>query len=395
MKRKIVYCEMSFLLSFLKNRPIDDDFDDHRDDCWKGLGRFLKRSDLVVNVTKEDFIQKCECSTDNADEDRVITFLKSVIKKSADGEIDLSFKDKFLDLYTISGQDLGDSELNAVFLTDSEKSFCQEKSREYGVIVLNKEGLYNSIHLFKDSGIAFPNRTAKKWNFLNSLNQNLPQLNNNNSILIADNFIFSDSKDGFDVIISPYQDKIEYNLKPIFKSLLPEYLAEGLKFEISVFSDIDNWNLENAYNYIYSIIRRLRPRLRFSLTLYNHVKKYFHDRSIVTNSVWIGCPGGFDVFDSQGNIRKPTNVTITFPLFSKDINWANDTFLNFIKSAKKVIQRNPIPGKNIWGNEERKNRIVSYFTADEVTEVTRGIQQIRTRNRPMADRFSREYAWGK
>ena len=200
--------------------------------------------------------------------------------------------------------------------------------------------------------------------------------------------------DNNDEIVVPYEDKLDFNLKPIFKSLLPESLADGLEFEISIFSDLDNQNIENAYNYIYSIIKKLRPKLRFSLVLYNHVKRYFHDRSIVTNSVWIGCPGGFDVFDRHGNIRKPTNVTLTFPLFSKDINWTYDTFFNFIKSAKKVFQRGPRPGKNIWGDEERKNRIVSYYTSDEIAETTKRNQQVQNRNHSVADRFSRDYGWG-
>ena len=172
-KRKTVYCEMAFLLDFLKNRPTFDEFEDYREDSWKGLGRFLRRSDLIVDVTQEDFFRDCEINASNADEERIKTFLKSLIVKSTQGEINLSFKEKFISIKTIEGKE---QELNSVFLTNLEDSICQEKSKEYGVIVLNAAEVLSSNHLYKDNGIAFPNENNDKWDFLNKLNIFAPSL---------------------------------------------------------------------------------------------------------------------------------------------------------------------------------------------------------------------------
>lgn len=392
-KRKTVYCEMAFLLNFLKNRPNDDDFEDYREDSWKGLGRFLKRSDLIVDVTQEEFVRDCEKDANNADENRISAFLKSIIKKSSQGEITLSFKDKFISINSIDGKE---QELNSVFLTNSEDSVCQEKSSGYGVITLNTAGVFSSNHLYKDNGIAFPNENNDKWDFLNKLNRDSPQLKYCNSMLIVDNFVFSDSKDSITKVISvSFQDKIDYNLKPIFKALLPDKLADGLEFEISIFTGDrkNNENFEKSYKYICLLLSQIRPNLKFRLTLYNKAFSKFHDRTIVTNNVWISCQAGFDVFGKNGRIRNTTNTSVIFPYFTNDINWADNAFRNVLKSAKCIIERYPEPNRNFWGSAEHKNRIVSYYTSYEITE-TRRNQQAQNRNYPVSDRFSRTYGWG-
>lgn len=395
-ERKIVYCEMDFLLSFLKNRPVDDDFDDYREECWKGLGRFLIKSDLIVDVTKEVFLDDCESNTNNADEERINSFLKSIIKKSSQGEINLSFKDKFVNIVNLPERNEDESVLNAVYLTTSDDAICQNRSRDYGVIALNNTSVYKCIHLFKDSGIAFPSRNNKKWDFLNTLNTGLPQLKCCNSMLIVDNYICSDSLDRKKTKVTfSYQDKIRYNLEPILKALLPEKLADGLEFEISIFSGTNNdENLENPFNNICSLIGKIRPNLKFSITLYNNVSMVFHDRTIVTNNAWISCLAGFDVFDKKGAIRKPTNVNVIFPFFPKDINWTNDAFLNFIKSAKKIIERYPEPGRNLWGGKERKNRIVSYYSKGEPEKAATVQQKGYYTKQTATERFSRYNSWG-
>jgi len=392
-KRKTVYCEMAFLLDFLKNRPTFDEFEDYREDSWKGLGRFLRRSDLIVDVTQEDFFRDCEINASNADEERIKTFLKSLIVKSTQGEINLSFKEKFISIKTIEGKE---QELNSVFLTNLEDSICQEKSKEYGVIVLNAAEVLSSNHLYKDNGIAFPNENNDKWDFLNKLNIDSPQLNNCNSMLIVDNYVFSDSKDSRTKVVSvSFQDKIDYNLKPIFKALLPERLADDLVFEISIFTGDrkNNEVFDRPYNYICSLLSQIRPNLKFRLTLYNKAFSEFHDRTIVTNNVWISCQAGFDVFGRKGKIRNITNTSVIFPYFPNDIEWAENAFRNVMKSAKNIIGRYPEQNKNFWGSREHKNRIVSYYTTDEVTETTKGNQQGRNRNQS-SDRFSKNYAWG-
>lgn len=394
-KRKMVYCEMAFLLDFIQNRPTTFDLEDNSEDCWRGLGRFLQKSDLVLNVTKEEFCNYCEGDNPNAEEERKNTFLKSIIRKSCQGEICLSFIDNFLSIDNISEVNLEDSALNAVFLTTSDSKTCQEISRNYGLIVLNRDDVFNSIHLFRDSGIAFPSGNGMKWDFLNTLNIGFPQLKCCNSMLIVDNYICSDSLGYNNEIVFSYQDKIKYNLEPIFKALLPEKLAYGLEYNISVFSgNKKDENLENQYNYICSLISKIRPNLNFSVTLYNNVSKVFHDRTIVTNNVWISCLAGFDVFDKKGTIRKPTNVNVIFMFFPRDINWTDDAFRNFVKNANRVIERFPEPGRNIWGNNVRKNRIISYYSKDEPEKATTVQQKGYYANQTTTGRFDRSNSWG-
>jgi len=358
-KRKTVFCEMGFLNKFLRLRPTMLEADTKsicQMECWGALYKFLCKSDITIDISKEEFSKL-------ADKD---SWLAMLWKKSAAGECGLEFNsEKFIKPDNVGMNKLDDVFLNALFLTDKEEVECEKFSDNYGTFALNGKSIMECSHLFKDNGCAFPSETAKDWSFLSALNGCHPRLNVGNSLIIVDNYLFeSNSREtggsNRDVTFD-FEDKIDFNLKPILDYILPQKLADDLFYEISIISGRENINYESQYNYVRSTIRKLRPKLNFKLSFYNNAS-IFHDRCIVSNNVWISCGHGFDIFKKEkSNPSKSTTVNVVFPFIQSNILWADDSFLNLMKDAKKIILRFNEEGKNYWGDNKGKCRIMSCY----------------------------------
>lgn len=363
-KRKKVYCEWGFLEKFLDSYPQErGPRSKNTIKLWYNIYDFLSKVDLVVDISKDEYRHLC----DNND------WLQDLWELNSQGECKLFFqKEGFICISQLNPNNMDDTSLNAAYLSASDDAICLEKSRNYGVIALNNETIFKCIHLFKDSGIAFPDDNGKGWNFLDELNKDSARLKNSNSMIVVDNYLCSNKEkvDG-QTLLAPYEDKLEYNLKPILKCLLPEELAEGLEYEIAIITgNKDQQNFEKQFYTIKSLVTEIKPKLKFRLTLYNNSYKKFHDRLIITNNVLIQCGKGFDVFDKSGRVQKTTDVKVVFPFFIDGIDWLESSFQKNVDSSKEYILRLNIIGTNCWGSSIFKNRIVSYYTEREKVDVT-------------------------
>ena len=185
-----------------------------------------------------------------------------------------------------------------------------------------------------------------------------PPLNISNSMLIIDNYLLCDDAD------VDYQKKIDYNLKPIFQNLLPSRLADGEIYDISIFvgARSETKNLYDAqYNYLHATIQRLRKDLNFSLNIFIGKQDKFHDRSIVTNNVLINSGHGFGILRKNGETNTPTSVNIVFPFFQTKIAWCDNTYLNIIQTAKKIVDCLHQPNINCWGEDKKENKLISFY----------------------------------
>lgn len=190
-------------------------------------------------------------------------------------------------------------------------------------------------------------------------------------MLIIDNYLLCDDAD------VDFQKKIEYNLKPIFQNLLPSKLAEGETYDISFFvgARSESSHLYDAqYNYLHTMIQRLRKDLNFSLNIFIGKQDKFHDRSIVTNNVLINSGHGFGILRKDGETNTPTSVNIVFPFFQTKIAWCDNSYINIIKKAKRIISRLHEPNINCWGNYQDENRLISYYTSISTTDREPDIQ---------------------
>lgn len=349
-RRRRVYCEYRFLKDFLKSRPdILEPSDEgiRLMDNWVSMYGFISKSDLVVDITPNEFQKERNESP----------WLAMLWKKAVGGECGLRFeREKFPRVDGIRAEQMGSEILNAIFLVSLESDVCKNLSEKLGIIILNTELAKDCFHLFGDNGTAFPSEFANNWDFMVPLLGVFPPISICNTLMVVDNYLLTSTRR------FPYQDKVNYNLKPILSSLLPQMLASGELFQIVLFCECDN--IQEQYDFIRQVVRKLRPNLQFKLTLFSKCSRAFHDRSIVTNNLWIGCGHGFDVFRKNGSVTKSTNVSIVFPFIQSHISWADNSFLNLLDDAQTVYQRFNDAG-NSRGDTDRMNRICDYYCEKE------------------------------
>jgi len=362
-KRKTVFCELEFLHEFLGKRPTmlePNDNSIQQMECWMSLYKFICKSDLVKNITEDSFKTLCDENS----------WMSMLWKKSTQGECGLDFEtDNFISIKKGERLIINESSLNSVYLTNADDTICKKYSKEYGIIVLNSSSIMDCLHLYKDNGTSFPDVVARNWSFLYALNGCTPPLNTCNALVIVDNYLFeSNYKDvgsSKKEVTFSFQDKLEYNLKPILNSLLPDELMDGMFFEIVIASGKKDVDYEQQYNYALSIIRSLRPKLKFNLAFYNDAS-VFHDRCIVSNNVWISCGHGFDIFKKEGSSpSKSTTVNVVFPFIQSGVLWVDGSFLNLMRDLKKVVSRYNEEGKSFWGNNKGVCRMMSHYTEDK------------------------------
>jgi len=346
-KRKKVYCEWGFLKKFIENRPV---FESPEDipiiETWGKMFSFLSKADIIINITKKEFGQICEGNL----------WMKNLWKKSTQGENGLDFQDAgFVKITDIAPAKIDDNLLNAVFLSDTDENTCIQKSRDYGIIALNTCIAKSCQHLYNENGVSFSKRETINWGFLDDLNKSFPQLKNCNSMIIADRYLFKNANDSF-----TYKDKIEHNLLPILNYILPDYLAEGVEFDLTIISGELFESYKECYEYICDKIMQMRPNLKCRIAFYNDAFK-FHDRSIATNNVWLDCPHGFDVFNDNEDLKNSTKVIVAFPLIQSNLNSIDPTFLTFLNDVKERLS-NRRDGQYSWGDRNTTNRIITYYT---------------------------------
>lgn len=352
-KKKVVYCEISFLQKFLNSRPMLETNDESMRllDAWMSFYNFICKAEIILDVTAGEFKS---LTIKNE-------WLYRLWKKSTDNQCGLEFKkNDFPDISSLSSG-VSETELNAVYLTTKADEVCEKKSKELGVFIFNTEIAKRCNHLFCDSGNAFPNDNAKDWSFIKGLTGSSvkPPINVSNSMLVIDNYVLSDDKD------IDFKKKFEYNLKPIFQCILPEELANGLIYDITFFVSARNETshlYDTHYNFLKTEIQRIRRELRFRLSIFiGKDSDKFHDRSIVTNNVMINSGHGFGILKSGGKTNSPTSVNIVFPFFQTKIAWCDDSYQNIMQTAKKITGRLHEPFNNCWGEHQEENRLISFY----------------------------------
>lgn len=369
-KNKTCYCEIDFLKEFINSHPtmlLPDDSIIRYMDNWLSLYKFICKSDVVINISSAEFQRLAE--TDD--------WFRMFWKKSGNGDCNIEFVDKlsFPFIKDLSISKCDERHLNAVFLTTQPDQICIQQSKKYGVIVLNNNLLRECDHLYMDSGTEFPSDRAKDWSFMQGLNRVFPTINTCNSMIIVDNYLFSDDiKNGFD-------ERLEYNLKPLLKSLLPEKLAESECFEISIFTEDQNkQGLDRQLNYLNSLLYKIRPNLNFRLSIYGECRGIFHDRGILTNNVWISSGHGFDIVKKDKTLEKPTTINIAFPFLQNKLSWCDGTVLNVVLKAASISENRLVEKDNYWGDEKRSNRIIYFFNHQEKEIKNEDIKDVKLIN---------------
>ena len=332
--RKTVYCEVQFLKECLSQ--IDKDRCD--DACllkrrlWHSIENLLLSPPdvkLFLDISDEDFsseikdIENRKRKAAKKNQPTQLGDFEELLLEISDkqgGESCLHLKclgDKYVPLDKLKSSE--NLNLNAIYLTSQDADICENISRTYGISVLTSKKLDVDRLQFEDSGCAIEKGETKgiKKNWIEILQG---KCNPCNALIIVDNYILSDTKG------------LDENLREILKAVLPDTLS--VPFHLSVFTyDMKNES-KTRQELLEKIVKDLRPNLKCSISLFR--TKDFHDRTIITNNLWIGCGGGFDLF-KKGKSDKMTVVNIVNPYLTDTVKWAKEAYSNLVKTVRTVI----------------------------------------------------------
>lgn len=306
--RKRVYCEALFWEKFIKNRPerstplFSDEKEIKEDEVWTSLLKFICSSNLIFDTSPSDYFKKHEG-------DETCNWLQKLLHLSASGmgcHVDVC-ENNFPYLTILNKSTVEEKQLLSVFLTSEN---CEEEAQSLGVICFAPNCLYKYSHFFMDNGIAVGEDEDFNWKILKEKARH-----NCNSMIIVDNYLISK----------------DWNLKEILDALLPELIE--VKFYITLITG-ETDNLKKRTENLKSFIKSKRPNLKFDLQTIEagefikdkndqskeRWKNFLHDRTIITNYIWIKSGAGFDLSNyNYANeptyANKSTTIEVLYPFF--------------------------------------------------------------------------------
>lgn len=316
-ERKNVYVRMDFLDDFIKSQPDFPPFPDEniirKGKIWYDLYLFISRSNLFFDCSAAEFQNKAV-----ADE-----YFKMLWKKSVGGECGLDFSTDIKDC--LESGNFNDMQLSAVYLTDA--SF-DKFAADMGVINITPENYADFEELFIDNGVAISKNVKENWKrVLRGCVKHTC-----NALLIVDNYLFKNDSELKNVI-------------ELLDCLIPNKLETEFHLTIVSSRRQDIFNKDEMYvtsdkrNKIEKELKKIRPDIKSVQIEVFFVGDEFHDRSIVSNYIWIGAGIGFGLFNS-GKSKKPTTVQIIYPYFCNSVKWVEKAYENVIRDAKKAISNN-------------------------------------------------------
>jgi hypothetical protein len=251
-------------------------------------------------------------------------FMYGLFMKQQNGEVQI----KHFDDIDFDNQD--EVDLNGYYFTCKDCEQCKIAMKRYGILAVNMDNIKDFSFVLKDNGEAICNNSKNTWQSLLESVGKLPY----NSMIIIDNYILNDT------------DEMVENLQNIFASLLPDRIS--VPIQITIFSKIrndKNVDLPSEPRLI-KIKELLQKHDSCTIELTIVKCQNFHDRAILTNSMFFGCPGGFNLF-KQGKSQKTTYFNATNPFFGGDsVKWATGAYSNYIADASAVFQSSPEYGSN-------------------------------------------------
>ncbi len=298
---------------------------------WNSLFKFICRSSVYIDVPLSSLADKAKSDP----------MLLHLLKCNGDGKMDLTQSEEpFPNLNSDSEFECaGDQE--SVFFT---KDDLRLGARKHGVINICPDSIWNQDSKFKDTGEAVKTDKGFAWNKMEILKEN------SNEMVIIDNFVLTpDKKTG--------QCTTRYDLRELFRLMLPDTCKEEYTLSIFYYDDSDNGIIREArrkqfFQSIKDFIKTKKKNLSLKLELFPTTAngptyhKDFHDRTIITNNVWIGSEAGFDLlvqdYTTNTNARaiKTTKTHGLYLGFGNEVaNWLDTAYDNLIEEAKQCLKK--------------------------------------------------------
>lgn len=332
---KVVYCDSGFLEKFSSRIPTDEEPQDDRTLAnWLDIRSFLQSETitLIVDMTCAELQAKKQENE----------FIGRLWKLTANGQCHLETSENGFPKIDVENKNLS---MDAVYLTLADDEVCKQLEDMYGILVLNPSMFLSSDSLFRDNGAAIEgdNQGDKNWDSILSALPN--DVNQCNSMIVVDNYSLKDR-----VTVDRY-------LLKLLDFLVPKELKGGVSFDLSLFYNTEKSVPQSSYYEQYKIIndwlKEQRPNLKVNFAAYK--SGAFHDRTIITNNLWIGVGKGVDLSSS-----KSTTVSVVFPYFTSraGTKWPK-AYSNLIKDARKCACNTNLEKDNdYWCDTTRQHRLL-------------------------------------
>lgn len=234
----------------------------------------------------------------------------------------LQFSCNFKDLHKGIKEDCSSTLLNSLFLSEDVMASLSK----HGIMVLSEADYLNNLSIFKDSGRALKKNNKSSWNELLYSAKHLF-----NAMIIVDNYLFA--------------GKANVNVTSILDSLLPD--QTDIPFHLTIISSTkviqSDGDLARKRESVLTSIKQIRPNLakHIVLEIYAVSTSEIHDRTILTNYMWIGSGAGFDIFNIRNNgsaeAAKSTKLSAVYPRFIQGIEW-EEAYKNLIEDIRKTLR---------------------------------------------------------
>lgn len=345
--RPSIYCDLGFLESILSRPENSSDLDNkylNNSEFTTRIRNLLLSTSvkLFLNITPEEYNEM----QDNINKKRLKAAKKN--KKPDFSQLEKIMYELRLKQNECGGYHLKlnsnkiqfddtllqDNYMNAMFFSCEPKEICEQAMKDYGIIVICKETIEDFSYLLFDQGAAIKKTEYSDWSkCLFSNHEPIPC----NSLIIVDNYILNDNL------------KLEENLIPFFNAILPKELKSSVIFDITIFARLEKDNakdtcpfeIEPKMKKVKEILKEVREKINFNLTILKCAKGEFHDRSIASANLCIGCGGGFDLF-KDGKSQKTTTIYAFNPFFIMHNNWSKKAYSDLLNEASTVFKKSQV-----------------------------------------------------
>lgn len=319
-KQKDIFCDLGFLKYLsckLSNAKMSPDLEEcKRNQALIDWYDLICRSNMYVDCSVADF--------DNASKEDL--YIKTIWKRSTDGRGKMELSQGSINKMCKGPAEMDVGMYNSLFL--SESNLCEEAKR-VGVINICDKELFDHNELFSDQGDAIRQSQNTSWKEILQ-STNVPH--NCNSMILVDNYIFNQT---------------ERNLFMILDALLP--IKIETTFYLTIFSENegDEVYFESKKRTLKEKLQRIRPDLPMYIEVFENNKSDFHDRSIITNYMWVGIGSGFDLFRRQES-DKSTELHVVYPMIVSEerVKWSNERYHILISDAKRCLRTRNKSSKN-------------------------------------------------
>ena len=298
---------------------------------WNNIFKFLCRSSLFVDIPLTELSEKAKNDP----------MLRHLLKCNGDGKCDLDPTDGLFPCLESKKKFDYPEDYLSIYFTGTEH---HKSAREHGVLNVSIDTIWEQESKFRDTGKAIKTNKGFAWYSMDILREC------SNGMVIIDNFVLApDKRTG--------KCETRYDLREILRLMLPESFSEDYHLSIFYFDDSDDEDVMEARKKqfeeaIMKFVRGKKKNLRLKLELFptepnfqTHHKD-FHDRTIITNNVWIGSEAGFDLlvqdFSTNTNTRA-IKTTKTHGLYlgfgDEAADWLNEAYDHLVEEAKKCLKK--------------------------------------------------------